>query len=85
MKLDKLFAEGGIAFKKKTGNTINEYATFVRLKLAKEMLISGKSISEIATACGFVNAGNFTRLFRKYFDTFPKDYRKTFHLKVYAR
>lgn len=65
-------------FKKKTGKTINEYITFVRLEMAKEMLVSGKSISNIAIMCGFVNAANFTRLFKKHFNMCPKDYRKNF-------
>lgn len=65
-------------FKKKTGKTINEYITFVRLEMAKEMLVSGKSVADTAITCGFVNAANFTRLFRKHFDMCPKDYRKNF-------
>ena len=65
-------------FKKKTGKTLNEYITFVRLEMAKEMLVLGKSIYETAVACRFVNAANFTRIFKKQFNMCPRDYRKNF-------
>ena len=65
-------------FKRKTGRTLTEYITFVRLEMAKEMLICGTSISETAITCGFVNAANFTRLFKRHFNMCPKDYRKNF-------
>lgn len=65
-------------FKKKTGNTLLEYITFVRLEHAKDALSSGKSIYETAMYCGFVNAANFTKVFKKYFGIPPREYRKLY-------
>ena len=65
-------------FKKKTGKTLSEYITFVRLEMAKEYLLSGASIVTTAVTCGFVNSANFTRIFKKYFNMCPKDYKKKF-------
>ena len=63
-------------FKKKTGYTLLEYITFVRLAHAKEMLLSGNNVYETAIQCGFVNAANFTRVFKKQTGLTPKEYQK---------
>ncbi len=67
-------------FKKKTGKTLSEYITFVRLEMAKDHLLTGSGVLTTAVACGFVNSAYFTRIFKKYFNICPKDYKKNFIL-----
>lgn len=52
-------------FKKKTGLSIKNYILQVRTRKAKWFLEQGYSIKETATLCGFQDANNFTRQFKK--------------------
>ena len=63
-------------FKSKTGKTLVEQITFVRVEQAKVMLGRGASVYDTAISCGFVNAGNFTRIFKRYIGKTPKEYQK---------
>ncbi|MBE6761468.1 MAG: helix-turn-helix domain-containing protein [Ruminococcaceae bacterium] len=63
-------------FKSKTGKTLVEQITFVRVEQAKALLSSGRSVYDTAISCGFVNAGNFTRVFKRYVGKTPKEYQK---------
>ena len=52
-------------FKKHTGKTIQVYRNEVRLEHAEQLLLhSRQSIKEIAVACGFENARQFSRLWK---------------------
>ena len=62
-------------FKRKTGKTLLEYITFVRLEHAKEFLRSGKDVMETALICGFQNSANFARVFKKQINISPKKYQ----------
>ena len=65
-------------FKQKTGMTINDYITDVRLEKAKELLHDPKnSIYDIACAVGYHESGYFTRIFKKYTGQTPSKYRGT--------
>lgn len=68
-------------FKNKTGKTLLEYITFVRLEHAKDALRAGKSVYETAVVCGFVNAANFTRVFKNTLGITPREYKSS-HGKV---
>ncbi len=65
-------------FRKETGETLIHYINRQRMKGAIEVLDndSALTISEIAWACGFVDAGYFARVFRKHTGLTPLDYRK---------
>jgi len=55
-------------FKKVTGASVYEYLTFCRLARAKHYLSETTlSISEIVEKCGFTDASNFSRTFKKQF------------------
>ncbi|CAI6079044.1 response regulator [Cohnella sp. JJ-181] len=64
-------------FKEKTGETILEYLTRVRIKSAAELL-KDKSlrIHEISKAVGYENVSYFCALFQKHRGVTPNDYRK---------
>ncbi len=64
-------------FHKETGETLIHYIHRRRLSGAVEALDNpALTISEIAWACGFADAGYFTRVFRKHFGVTPQAYRK---------
>ncbi len=52
-------------FKKKTGKTIQEYIVSVRINKAKQLLEDGHNISEAAMLCGYEDACNFSKMFKK--------------------
>lgn len=64
-------------FHRETGETLIHYINRQRVNGALEALGSTqKSISDIASACGFSDAGYFTRVFRKLTGLTPGDFRK---------
>ena len=63
-------------FKKYTGTTLNEYLLGCRMKRAVIMLEEGEQLWNIAESCGFTDAPNFIRSFKRQFDTTPNAWRK---------
>lgn len=65
-------------FKQKTGYTINDYITAVRMEKAKELLRDPKNtLYDIARAVGYHEPGYFTRIFKKYTGQIPSRYRES--------
>lgn len=56
-----------------------QYLLKCRMMRGAELLTGdrGKSISEIAMNCGFDNPSNFAKLFRRYYNCTPREYRQT--------
>ena len=52
-------------FKKETGETFITYLTHLRLERAKNLLIAGKSVSEVAESCGYQSKKYFLDVFRQ--------------------
>jgi len=66
-------------FKKGTGNSIAEYIQRVKVEFAKKHLESGrKTINEICYEIGYNDIDAFRRMFKKYTDLSPLDYRKKY-------
>jgi len=67
-------------FKKETGITFNKYLTMVRFSQAEHQLKKhkGKSISEIASSCGFQNSNYFSHKFCQEYGISPLQYSKLF-------
>ncbi len=64
-------------FKQNTGMTLHQYLTALRIKKSKELLgETALSVSEIAEACGFGSADQFTWTFKAQVSTTPTAYRK---------
>jgi len=63
-------------FKNVTGITIGDYIVTQRLKLSKELLLTGASVNETAVRSGFVNSCHFIRTFKKYNKITPLQYYK---------
>ena len=64
------------AFKKYTGSTINSYICDCRLKKAIERLEAGELQNTVAESCGFGDACNMIRAFRRRFGMTPGQYMK---------
>ncbi|MCI8387351.1 MAG: AraC family transcriptional regulator [Clostridiales bacterium] len=65
-------------FKKLNGVTPWEYITARRIEKSYELLRRGNmNVLEIATLCGFNNASNFNRAFRKVTGVTPSEFRKS--------
>lgn len=64
-------------FKKYTGTTLNEYLLRCRLKAAVELLQNGKNEQQTAEECGFTDACNLIRSFKRHFGITPKKYLKS--------
>lgn len=64
-------------FKEKTGETILEYLTRMRIQHAAELLKDkSKKIHEISAAVGYENVSYFCSVFQKFKGTTPNEYRK---------
>lgn len=73
-------------YKENTGIGISEQIIKFRLKHAKELLTeTDMSIVEIASEVGYEDAKYFMRLFKKYVNVTPTEYRKTFYCKHYNK
>lgn len=62
-------------FSRYKGCTIQEYITAVRMRAAKEKLEQQKySVAEAAEMCGYLDAGYFSKCFKKYYHVSPRQY-----------
>lgn len=63
-------------FKKKTGKTIVQYKTEVRMKKALELLQSTDyTITEITFLIGYTDISHFTKTFKKYYGKSPSEFK----------
>ena len=66
-------------FKKNTGNSLPEYMQRVKVELAKKHLETGrKTVNEIIYETGYNDIDAFRKVFKKFTDLSPIDYRKKF-------
>ncbi len=66
--------------KQRTGKSFMEFLIEVRLGSATRRLIeTNDSISEICYDCGFNNISNFNRIFKKYQNCTPSEFRSSFN------
>lgn len=69
-------------FKLRTGKTLQDYITDIRLGYALRMLVdTTMSIAEICYESGFNNLSNFNRIFKKKKMVSPKDFRANYKKK----
>ena len=67
------------AFKKTFGTTMTDYFLQAKLNYAKTLLMSSNyNIEKIAEKAGFANLSYFNRVFKKYFQKTPSQYRNMF-------
>ncbi len=64
-------------FKRITGYTITHYIHLVRVRNCQFLLVNTKDkITDIALECGFVSFSQFNRVFRKFCEESPSEYRR---------
>jgi len=69
-------------FKKNTGNSVSEYIQRVKVEFAKKYLETGrKTINEIIYETGYNDINAFRKVFKKFTDLSPVDYRKKYALQ----
>ncbi|MDE6891809.1 MAG: AraC family transcriptional regulator [Lachnospiraceae bacterium] len=70
-------------FKKETGSTLTEYVNGKRIKHAVSLLnTTSLQIQAIAQYCGIPDVNYFTKTFKKYIGTTPKEYRDSIREKA---
>lgn len=63
-------------FKEKTGQTIQEYLISVRMDEARRLLSEGRSVSETALLCGYLDVCNFSKMFKRVCGVSPIQWKK---------
>ena len=63
-------------FKQKTGTTILDYTTDLKMQLALKLLATDLTQQEIALKVGYVNTGSFIRRFKQTMGMPPGEYKK---------
>ena len=60
-----------------------QYLLKYRIRQGAELLLSnpGNSVSEIATLCGFDSPSNFAKMFKRFYNCTPRDYRKSVNMR----
>lgn len=66
----------GKLFKNTTGENFHTYLDRVRVKRAKELLLEGHKVYEVANLVGYTNVDYFYSKFKKYMGTSPSTYKK---------
>ncbi|WP_172455619.1 helix-turn-helix domain-containing protein [Paenibacillus sp. BIHB 4019] len=64
-------------FKKVTGKRFSQYVTELKINKAKQMLVGGNTIQDIASALGYEERRNFSDMFKKMTGMTPSEYRAT--------
>lgn len=65
------------AFRRETGQTPLQYLTKLRIEHSLFLLLNTRdSIESVAVACGFLNGNYFAKVFRRYLNCSPEEYRK---------
>lgn len=63
-------------FKEKTGMSPQDYILFRRLSRAKELLVSSnEKVTDISLECGFYDASQFSKMFKREYNLTPLQYR----------
>ena len=65
-------------FRAATGSTLWDFINFVRVCKSEEMLAGKMNLSEISYAAGFSSPSYFHRIFKKYKQMSPSEYRKRY-------
>ena len=63
-------------FKQKTGQTVQEYLISVRIEESMRLLEEGRTVEESAHLCGYEDAFNFSKMFKKRVGMSPMQWKK---------
>ncbi|HOP95556.1 MAG TPA: response regulator [Dictyoglomaceae bacterium] len=71
----------GKIFKRNLGENFNTYLDKVRINKAKELLLKGLKVQEVAEKVGYEDVDYFTLKFKKYVGTCPKNFKDSYMLQ----
>lgn len=64
-------------YKKETGETLTDFITFERMKMAKDLLLgTDATISQIAVSLGYTHFSHFSKMFKRAYQMTPYELRK---------
>mgnify|MGYP000393078014 FL=1 len=63
-------------FKQKTGITVLDYTTKLKMELATQLLQEDRNLQDIALQVGYVNVSSFIRRFKQTMGMTPGEYKK---------
>ncbi|GGA03998.1 hypothetical protein GCM10008018_57420 [Paenibacillus marchantiophytorum] len=64
-------------FKKETGETLTDFITFERMKMARDLLTgTDATISQIAVSLGYTHFSHFSKMFKRTYQMTPHELRK---------
>lgn len=66
-------------FKRVTGMTVTQYMTSERIQKAKQLLVEGAQVQEVAAAVGYEERRYFSEMFKKVTGQTPSEYRASYH------
>lgn len=66
-------------FKRVTGMTVTQYMTSERIQKAKQLLVEGAQVQEVAAAVGYEERRYFSEMFKKVTGQTPSEYRAGYH------
>jgi AraC-like DNA-binding protein len=69
------------AFKHITGTTVKHYRLQKRMEAARDILITGVTVKQVASKCGYKRQSNFTRDYKNVFGMTPMEWLRT-HYEV---
>ena len=70
-------------FKNNTGVTPHQYILTQRVQKAKELILKGSALNEIATNVGFADQSHFIRCFKKIYGYLPKELKQKSNFILY--
>lgn len=73
-------------FRKETGQTVTDYVNQKRMRMAVQLLGTTQlQIQTVAQRCGIPDVNYFSKLFKKYTQRTPKEYRQLVKLQLMAK
>ena len=72
MNLDRRYLSR--IFKTYTGKTVQQYLIAVRMEAAAAYMAQGYSVQEAARLCGYRDPTNFSKMFKKHFQSSPRKF-----------
>jgi len=66
-------------FKQVTGLTVTQYVTSERIQKAKQLLVEGAQVQEVASAVGYEERRYFSEMFKKITGQTPSEFRTGYH------